>query len=103
TLWGAGDPPPRPGNHLDVLIDGERALGAIAAAITSAHHHVHLAGWHVTPSFELTRDGERTTLLDLLAELAERGVEVRVLLWAGPPVPVFEPRRSEVQAIRDEL
>jgi phosphatidylserine/phosphatidylglycerophosphate/cardiolipin synthase-like enzyme len=101
-LWAEGDPPPREGNALDVLVDGERAIGEIHDAIRAARSHVHIAGWHVTPGFELRRDGERTTLRDLLAEMAER-VEVRVLLWAGPPLPVFEPKRSDVKAIRDEL
>jgi phosphatidylserine/phosphatidylglycerophosphate/cardiolipin synthase-like enzyme len=102
-LWAAGDPPPRLGNALEVLIDGERAIGEISQAMREARSHVHVAGWHVTPAFELHRDeDERITLRDLLAELAER-VEVRVLLWAGPPLPVFEPKRSDVKAIRDEL
>jgi phosphatidylserine/phosphatidylglycerophosphate/cardiolipin synthase-like enzyme len=103
SLWAPGDPPPREGNELRVLIDGERAIGEICAAVKQARSHVHVAGWHVTPAFRLERDsGSPTTLRDLLAELAER-VEVRVLLWAGPPAPVFEPRRSGVKRIRDEL
>jgi phosphatidylserine/phosphatidylglycerophosphate/cardiolipin synthase-like enzyme len=103
SLWVPGDPPPRSGNRLDVLIDGERAIGAIGAALRQARSHVHIAGWHITPSFSLERDGgSPTTLRDLLAELAER-VDVRVLVWAGPPAPVFEPKRSDVQDIRDEL
>ena len=28
---------------------------------------------------------------------------MRVLVWAGPPAPVFEPKRSDVEQIRDEL
>ena len=102
-LWAEGDPPPRAGNRLDVLIDGERAIAAIHEAIRAARSHVHLAGWHVTPAFELQRDGaRRTTLKQALAELAER-VDVRVLVWAGPPAPVFEPKRSDVKQVRDEL
>jgi phosphatidylserine/phosphatidylglycerophosphate/cardiolipin synthase-like enzyme len=102
-LWAEGDPPPRAGNQLDVLVDGKRAIGEIAEAIRGARSHVHVAGWHVTPAFALDRDGDRrTTLRDALAELAER-VDVRVLVWAGPPVPVFEPKRSDVKRIRDEL
>jgi phosphatidylserine/phosphatidylglycerophosphate/cardiolipin synthase-like enzyme len=101
-LWAQGDPPPRPGNALDVLIDGEHALAEIAGQIRKARSHVHIAGWHITPGFELTHDGSAPPLRDLLAELAER-VEVRVLLWAGPPLPVFEPHRSDVRAVRDEL
>jgi phosphatidylserine/phosphatidylglycerophosphate/cardiolipin synthase-like enzyme len=103
SLWAAGEPPPRAGNRLDVLIDGEHAIAAILAAIRSARSHVHVAGWHVTPSFALERDGaQRTTLKQALAELAER-IPVRVLLWAGPPLPVFEPKRSDVKEVREEL
>jgi len=102
-LWAAGEPPPRPGNRLDVLVDGERAIGAICAALEQARSHVHLAGWHVTPSFAIERDGgDSRTLKQLLAELAER-VDVRVLVWAGPPAPVFEPKRSDVKRIREQL
>jgi phosphatidylserine/phosphatidylglycerophosphate/cardiolipin synthase-like enzyme len=52
SLWAAGDPPPRTGNELDVLIDGEEALPAIARAIRSARSHVHIAGWSMTPRFQ---------------------------------------------------
>ncbi len=41
-------------------------------------------------------------LRDLLGELAER-VSVRVLLWAGAPLPLFKPARSAVRGVRDEL
>ncbi|HEX4806249.1 MAG TPA: phospholipase D family protein [Conexibacter sp.] len=104
ALWAPGDPPPRPGNALDVLIDGERAISAIRAAIERARSHVHLAGWHVTPSFAMARDGDRpaTTLRELLAAAAER-VPVRVLLWAGPPLPVFDPTRSDVKRVHEQL
>src|ERR1700687_1671239 len=83
-LWAQTDPPPRPGNSVEVLVDGERACGAIAKALAGAHSQVHIAGWHLTPGFELTRDGDTSTLRDILARLAER-VDVRVLLGAGPP------------------
>ena len=102
NLWAEGDPAPRPGNTLDVLIDGERALPAIASALTEARSHVHIAGWHLTPGFFLARGEREQRLRDLLAELAER-VDVRVLLWAGPPLPVFRPHRSDVRAVRDQL
>ena len=53
------------------------------------------AGTSRPPSSWSATAAPRTTLRDLLAELAER-VDVRVLLWAGPPPPVFEPKRSDV-------
>jgi phosphatidylserine/phosphatidylglycerophosphate/cardiolipin synthase-like enzyme len=102
SLWPAGDPPPRRGCDLEILIDGANALPQIAEAISTAHSHVHVAGWHVTPDFRLTRDGDAAALRDLLGELAER-VEVRVLLWAGAPLPVFPPRRAAVRQVREQL
>jgi len=94
-VWAAGDPPPRPDCSLDVLVDGAQAFPAVADAIERARDHVHIAGWHIAPYFELVR-GERPGVLgELLAEAAER-VDVRVLVWAGAPVPVFHPTRKEV-------
>jgi len=101
-LWAAGDPPPRAGCALDVLIDGAQALPCIEEALGGARSHVHIAGWHVTPEFGLSRDPHAARLRDVLGELAER-VEVRVLLWAGAPVPVFTPARRAVRGVRDEL
>jgi phosphatidylserine/phosphatidylglycerophosphate/cardiolipin synthase-like enzyme len=102
TLWAAGDPPPRTGNELEVLIDGEEVLPAIAQAIRAARSHVHIAGWSITPPFALTRGGEPVIVRELLADVA-RGVDVRVLLWAGAPVPVIRPDRRQVRRDRDDL
>lgn len=101
-LWAAGDPPPRPGCALEVLIDGEQALRAIAEELAGARDHVHIAGWCMSPGFALTRDEGARRLRDLLGELAER-VDVRVLLWAGAPLPVLQPSRGAVREVRDEL
>jgi phosphatidylserine/phosphatidylglycerophosphate/cardiolipin synthase-like enzyme len=102
SLWATGDPPPRTGGALDVLVDGGEALPRIAEALAGARSHVHIAGWHITPDFGLTRDDQASRLRDLLGDLAER-VEVRVLLWAGAPVPVFTPARAAVRRVREEL
>jgi phosphatidylserine/phosphatidylglycerophosphate/cardiolipin synthase-like enzyme len=102
SLWAAGDPPPRTGCELELLIDGAQALPAIAEALAGARSHVHIAGWHITPAFGLTRDEGAQRLRDLLGELAER-IEVRVLLWAGAPAPVFTPDRREVRRVHEEL
>jgi phosphatidylserine/phosphatidylglycerophosphate/cardiolipin synthase-like enzyme len=85
-----------------VLIDGEQALPRIAEALAAARSHVHIAGWHITAEFGLTRDAHAARLRDLLGDLAER-VEVRVLLWGGSPLPVFTPDRSAVRSVRDQL
>jgi phosphatidylserine/phosphatidylglycerophosphate/cardiolipin synthase-like enzyme len=102
ALWCAGDPPPRAGCELELLIDGAQALPRIAEALQQAQRHVHIAGWHLTPDFGLTRTADARRLRDLLGELAER-VEVRVLLWAGAPLPVFTPDRAAVRRVREEI
>ncbi|MGH2849585.1 MAG: phospholipase D-like domain-containing protein [Solirubrobacteraceae bacterium] len=102
SLYAAGSPPPRLGNSLDVLIDGAEALPRLEEALLKARTTVHIAGWHLTPDFGLRRDHDALRLRDLLGELAGR-LEVRVLLWAGAPVPLFTPTRAAVRHVRDEL
>jgi phosphatidylserine/phosphatidylglycerophosphate/cardiolipin synthase-like enzyme len=101
-LWAAGNPPPHSGCELEILIDGAEALPKIAAALAGARSEVNIAGWHITPDFGLSRDEQAKRLRDLLAELAER-LTVRVLLWAGAPLPVFSPRRAQMRQVREEL
>ncbi len=101
-LWAEGDPPSRPGNSLELLIDGEIALPRIAEVLTAARSQVTIAGWEITPDFALTRSGSPLVVRDVLAELAER-MPVRVLLWAGAPLPVFRPWRLGVRAVRRSL
>ncbi|MGN6169987.1 MAG: phospholipase D-like domain-containing protein [Solirubrobacteraceae bacterium] len=99
-LWAAGDPPPREGCKLDVLVDGAEAFLAIAEAIEGAREFVYVMGWHVAPHFELVRGERPAALGELLAEAAEQ-VDVRVLVWAGAPLPAFHPTRGEVrEAVR---
>jgi phosphatidylserine/phosphatidylglycerophosphate/cardiolipin synthase-like enzyme len=100
--WADGDLPVRQGNAVEVLIDGAEALPAMAAELRSARSHVHLTGWYFSPDFHLVRGREGFVLRNLLAELAER-VPVRVLSWAGAPLPLFRPSRSDVRAMRDKL
>ena len=91
---------PRAGCRIEPLVDGTEALPRMVEAIRGARSHIHLAGWHFAPSFRLEPDGP--TLRELLAEAAER-VDVRVLAWAGAPLPLFHPDRGEVREARDEL
>ncbi len=101
-LWVSGPRPPRTGNSVDVLVDGDSAFAAMADELSRARSHIHIAGWHLTPELRLRRDVDFPSLRDLLVELAQR-VEVRVLLWAGPPVPAFSPTRSSVKEIHAQL
>jgi phosphatidylserine/phosphatidylglycerophosphate/cardiolipin synthase-like enzyme len=100
--WADDAPSPRAGNDLTVLIDGAEALAAMVKEIRSARTHVHATGWFMSPDFILEDSGEPVILRTFLAETAAR-VDVRVLLWAGAPVPVFRPSRRAVRGVRDEL
>jgi phosphatidylserine/phosphatidylglycerophosphate/cardiolipin synthase-like enzyme len=102
ALWADGDPPPREGCSLEVLVDGAEALPRLAAELKRARSHVHLAGWYVSPDFALTRGPGRVELRGLLAELAER-IPVRMLVWAGSPLPLFHPDRRDVDGVRHAL
>src|SRR5438552_8368424 len=97
--WASGEPPPRDGNAIEVLVDGDDALARIETEIAAARESVLLAGWAFTPSFHLRRGGP--TLRELLAGAAEHA-DVRVLAWAGAPLPLFTPSRAQVRAMRDE-
>jgi phosphatidylserine/phosphatidylglycerophosphate/cardiolipin synthase-like enzyme len=91
---------PRDGTRVELFVDGADALPRMAEEIARAKRHVHLAGWFFSPDFELGRGGP--TLRTLLADAAER-VDVRVLAWAGAPLPLFHPDRREVRRMRDAL
>jgi hypothetical protein len=73
-----------------VLIDGAQALPEMARAMRAARSFIHLSGWNLEPSFQLIRGEPGSAIGTLLGEMAER-VDVRVLVWAGSPVPAFHP------------
>jgi phosphatidylserine/phosphatidylglycerophosphate/cardiolipin synthase-like enzyme len=99
--WADGGAfPPRAGNRVELLVDGGELLPRMVADIDAAASHVHVAGWHFTPTFRMGDGGP--TLRGLLADVAAR-CDVRVLAWAGAPLPLFHPDRREVRAMRDEL
>jgi len=95
-----GSFPPRPGSRVELLVDGAEVLPRMVEDIRSAQSHANLAGWFFTPSFRMGEGGP--TLRELLSDAASR-VDVRVLAWAGAPLPLFHPDRGEVRDVRTEL
>jgi phosphatidylserine/phosphatidylglycerophosphate/cardiolipin synthase-like enzyme len=88
--------PPRPGNVIEPLINGERAFRAVHEAIASAKKSVDIVSWGFDPSMRFIRpNGDR--LGNLLRRKAdpnnysedgkpshwsgEPSVEIRVLIW----------------------
>jgi phosphatidylserine/phosphatidylglycerophosphate/cardiolipin synthase-like enzyme len=100
--WAVDGSKPRPGCVLEVLIDGAEALPRIAHDLREARSRVYIAGWFFSPDFDLTRDQTPSLLRDVLAEVAER-VDVRVLVWAGAPLPLFRPSRRTVRTMGESL
>lgn len=99
--WASNGRPQRAGNSLEVLVDGEDALEQIAAAIESAQSSVWLAGWFFSPDFRL-RSRSAKTLSELLGDTAKQA-DVRLLAWAGAPLPLFHPDRREVRSVAARL
>ena len=69
-LWADGDPPPRPGNDVEILIDGASFLPRLVGELERAESHVHIAGWYLSTELALVRESGRVLLIDLLAGLA---------------------------------
>jgi phosphatidylserine/phosphatidylglycerophosphate/cardiolipin synthase-like enzyme len=101
--WAVSARPPRDGNRVEVLVDGSAALPRMAAALRGATSSICIAGWELSPSFDLSRNGSGGVIRQLLAERAAAGVDVRVLLWAGAPLPLYRPWRRETRATRRGL
>ncbi|SDL33199.1 Phosphatidylserine/phosphatidylglycerophosphate/cardiolipin synthase [Lentzea albidocapillata subsp. violacea] len=95
--WFTPRRPVQRGNKIEVLVDGANAFPVVAKAIENARKYVHIANWHASPDFRLTREPGAPQLRELLSAAAER-IPVRVLLWAGPPFPMFEPTRKRALA-----
>lgn len=101
-IMASGDPPPRAGNSVDILVDGEEAFGAMLEAITGARSSVNITGWHANPGFALDAADPPNLLHQVLSDAA-RQAEVRVLLWAGAPAPIFRPSRGDIKKVLEKF
>ena len=102
-IWALGEPPPRKGNKIEVLVDGGAAFPAFIEAMTNAKSHVYIAGWMLSRSFKVIRGEEPVSARDFFGELAER-VDVRLLLWGGAPLPRnMRPSRKQIRSKAEEL
>ena len=95
--WAQARTPPRPGCELEVLIDGASALPGMASAIARRRGATSTSPAGTSrPASSSSASAGGPSSGALLAELAER-IDVRILVWAGAPVPAFHPTRAEVR------
>jgi phosphatidylserine/phosphatidylglycerophosphate/cardiolipin synthase-like enzyme len=101
-VWAAGDPPPRDGNSVDILVDGVEAFASMLEEIKSARSSICITGWHANPQFALDAADPPSLLHQVLSDAAKR-VDVRVLLWAGAPLPIFRPSRGDMRKVLEQF
>lgn len=73
---------PPTGSHFEYLINGETAFLRLFDEISSAKNSIDIAIWGFQPSMFFKRDGKSKCIGELLAQKANDGVEVRVLVWS---------------------
>ncbi|MCA9525435.1 MAG: phosphatidylserine/phosphatidylglycerophosphate/cardiolipin synthase family protein [Myxococcales bacterium] len=91
--------PPRAGNDVEVLVDGEETWARVFQDLEVAEDRVQVATWLMRADLEMVRPealataepAERASLrfAELAERLAERGVKVRLLIWGGTYTPLL--------------
>ncbi len=84
TPWAQnGTYPPRSGNEIQILIDGQAAYGEIAAAFRRARRFLYLTISFGDQDFLLVPDVPKVeeTLFYILRSRSNDGVEVRMVVW----------------------
>ena len=81
-LWADGEPAPRRGNEVEILIDGANFLPRIAGELERAESHVEIAGWYVSTELALVRGLDSHGFRDAFRAL--HGPERRELSWEWP-------------------
>jgi phosphatidylserine/phosphatidylglycerophosphate/cardiolipin synthase-like enzyme len=80
-LWARqGSYPPRPGNEIQIFIDGQVAYREIAAAFHRAKQFIYLTISYGDPDFLLVPESKET-FFDILRSRSQEGVDVRMVVW----------------------
>ncbi len=97
---GDDRPPPRGGNRVEVLVDGEQGWGRVADDLEQAKAEVQIATWMCRPNIELRRPKElalcepkergHLRLGELLERRAEAGAKIRLLIWGMASTPIVD-------------
>jgi phosphatidylserine/phosphatidylglycerophosphate/cardiolipin synthase-like enzyme len=104
ALWAQqGSYPPRLGNELQILIDGQSAYHEIAAAFHSARKFIYLTISFGEQDFLLVPESGET-MFDTLRSRRKGGVDVRMVLWRpGRPTPdtIPDPAPATISGVND--
>lgn len=92
--------PPRGGNQVELLVDGEAGWGRVAEDLEQAREVIDIATWMCRPDIELrrpaplavTEPAERKIfrLGEVLEERASAGTQVRLLIWGMVYTPIVD-------------
>ncbi|HWB80708.1 MAG TPA: phosphatidylserine/phosphatidylglycerophosphate/cardiolipin synthase family protein [Nannocystaceae bacterium] len=96
----SGSSPPRGGNRIEALVDGEQTWTRVADDLDRAQSEVQIATWMCRPDMELRRPEELATsepgararfrLGEVLERLAHADVRVRLLIWGMAYTPIVD-------------
>lgn len=97
---GVDRAPPRGGNRIELLVDGEAGWGRVAEDIEAATEEIDIATWMCRPETELCRPKDlavaepsergRFRLGELLERRASAGAKVRLLIWGMLYTPILD-------------
>ena len=83
--------PVRAKGHCKMYVDGEDYFKDVCDSLLSAQSEVFIAGWWVSPKLYLKRPvggslNQDTRLDKVLLYLAQKGVQVRIIIWNAPSI-----------------
>ncbi|MCA9711495.1 MAG: phosphatidylserine/phosphatidylglycerophosphate/cardiolipin synthase family protein, partial [Myxococcales bacterium] len=92
--------PPRGGNTVEVLVDGEQGWGRVADDLEQAQREIQIATWMCRPDIELRRPldlalaephaRDHLRLGEILERRAARGAKIRLLVWGMAYTPILD-------------
>ena len=104
TPWAkSGTYPPRPGNDLQILIDGQAAYHEISAAFHRARKFIYLTISFGDQNFLLVPENNET-MFDLLRSRRKDGVDVRMVVWQPAQVTadtIPDPAPKTIAGVND--
>lgn len=75
-----------PGHTVEPLIGGQETFAAIEMAISKARKTVHMAYWTLDPAMKASSKVKAETLTDLMRDVIDRGVKLRIVVADFDPV-----------------